>query len=285
MPIRLDKLTLKSREGLQAAEALCARAGNPEIMPDHILLALLQQEGGLLAPLIGKVGADPKAIAAALERNLEGYPRAEGHLDVGLSRRARDYLEAAFAEAEAFKDEYVSTEHFLLAAAKGDHNGVTRVLRMAGLTYEALMQALSEVRGTQRVTDQDPEGKYQALERYTRDLTEAARKGKLDPVIGRDDEIRRALQILARRTKNNPVLVGEAGVGKTAVVEGIAARVAAGDVPESLKNKRLMALDLGQLIAGTKYRGEFEDRLKAVLREITEAEGRIICFIDELHTL
>jgi ATP-dependent Clp protease ATP-binding subunit ClpB len=284
--MRTDKLTIKAQEAVADARDLAAGRGNPEISSDHLLLALLGQEEGVVPRILAKVGADPKGVAAALEKELESQPVVRGAgLEVGIGRRFRELYEAATREAGKFKDEYISTEHFLLAMLSTDVGGASKVLKAAGVDYETVMRALSEVRGTQRVTDPDPEGKYQALARYTRDLTELARKGKLDPVIGRDEEIRRSMQILARRTKNNPVLVGEAGVGKTAIVEGIAARIAAGDVPESLHGRRILALDLGQLIAGTKYRGEFEDRLKAVLKEIEAAEGQIILFIDELHTL
>jgi ATP-dependent Clp protease ATP-binding subunit ClpB len=283
--MRLDKLTIKAREALVAAQDLAARTGQPELLPEHILAALIDQEGGLVGALLKKVGANPQALAASLRETIDRLPKQQGGIEVGLSRRARDLIEAAEKEAEKFKDEYTSTEHLVLAAAQRDFGAASRALKDAGVTHDALLKALTEVRGSQRVTDENPEGKYQALEKYTRDLTHAARQGKLDPVIGRDEEIRRAIQILSRRTKNNPVLIGEPGVGKTAIVEGIAQRIATGDVPEGLKDKRVLALDLGALVAGTKYRGEFEDRLKAVLKEIESAAGRIILFIDEIHTL
>ncbi len=283
--MRLDKLTVKTREALVAAQDLAARTGQPELLPEHIFLSLLAQDGGLVAPLLKKVGADPERVGDVVRQELDRLPKQQGGIEIGFSRKAKDLIEEAEREAEKFKDEYTSTEHLLLAMVRKDFGGVTKALKDAGLTYEALLRALTEVRGSQRVTDENPEAKYQALEKYTRDLTEVARKGKLDPVIGRDEEIRRAIQVLSRRTKNNPVLIGEPGVGKTAIVEGIAQRIVGGDVPEGLKDKRVLSLDLGALVAGTKYRGEFEDRLKALLKEIETAAGTVILFIDEIHTL
>jgi ATP-dependent Clp protease ATP-binding subunit ClpB len=283
--MRLDKLTIKTKEALVAAQELAARTGQVEMQPEHVLNALLSQEGGLAPALLKKVGADPERLRAETQHVIDRLPKQEGGLEVGLARKTRELVEAAEKEAAGFKDEYTSTEHLLLALTKKSFGEASRILRDAGVTHDAVMAALTEVRGSQRVTDENPEGKYQALEKYTRDLTESAKKGKLDPVIGRDEEIRRAIQVLSRRTKNNPVLIGEPGVGKTAIVEGIALRIAAGDVPEGLKDKRVLSLDLGALVAGTKYRGEFEDRLKAVLKEIESAAGRVILFIDELHTL
>jgi len=284
--IRFEKFTVKAQEAMQAAQSLADQHNHQSMEPEHLLLALLQQREGVVGPVLAKLGAArPEVIQRALEQALERLPTVRGgggqHY---LGERLRAALERAQAEAERLKDEYVSTEHLLWALA-GERDGVGRVLAQNGVTPDGIYKALKEVRGGQRVTDENPEEKYQALQRYSRDLTELARKGKLDPVIGRDEEIRRVIQVLSRRTKNNPVLIGEPGVGKTAIVEGLALRIVTGDVPETLKNKRLVALDIGAIIAGSKYRGEFEDRLKAVLKEITESDGQIICFIDELHTI
>lgn len=282
--MRSDKLTVKAQEALSSARSVALDRRHSQVQPEHLLVALLQQDGGLAPRLLSKIGADPRGVLTDLDRRLEREPKVQGAVEVDASRGLREVWDNAGREASSMKDEFLSTEHFLLALSDSK-TGAGEALREAGAKKGAILEALKAVRGNNRVTDQDPEGKYEALEKYTRDLTDLAKKGKLDPVIGRDEEIRRTIQILSRRTKNNPVLVGEAGVGKTAVVEGIAQRVATGDVPESLRDRRLLSLDLGALIAGAKFRGEFEERLKSVLSEIASAEGDIILFIDELHTL
>jgi ATP-dependent Clp protease ATP-binding subunit ClpB len=281
--MRLDRLTTKTREALVAAQQNAADRANPEVYPEHLLLDLLAQAGGLAPAILEKAGADLQGLIRALGAVLDRMPKVAGGAEPGISSRLRDVLNNAWKETEALKDEYTSAEHVLLAAYNDSQ--LKKALEAQGVNRAKLLQAVQEVRGSQRVTDPDPEGKFQALEKYTNDLTEAARQGKTDPVIGRDEEIRRVMQVLSRRTKNNPVLIGEPGVGKTAIAEGIAHRIVQGDVPEGLQNKKFLALDLGAMIAGSKYRGEFEERLKAVLQEIESAKGEIILFIDELHTL
>jgi ATP-dependent Clp protease ATP-binding subunit ClpB len=283
--MRLDKLTVKSQEALQEAQHLAEKYEHQQIEPEHLLMSILKQDGGIAVPILKKLGAEPAIILSRLEAALQKLPKVTGAVDIYISPRTKKIIDASFKEAHRLNDEYVSIEHLLIAIAEERGSEAARILSSLGVTRDAIFKVLTEIRGSQRVTDQNPEEKYQALQRYARDLTEQARKGKLDPVIGRDTEIRRVIQVLSRRTKNNPVLIGEPGVGKTAIVEGLAQRIVNGDVPEGLKDKRLVALDMGALLAGAKYRGEFEDRLKAVLKEIEEANGQIILFIDELHTV